>query len=133
MATTDSRRVESSLKKYVLDTNSLIYALNGQAKIPLNHYLVSVITEIELLSYAKLTSSEELIIKAMLDQFEILELTDNIKKRTISMRRSLKLKLPDSIIVATAVKSNAILITSDKQLLNLNIVETIELKDLNIQ
>ncbi len=36
------------MKKYVLDTNSLIYALNDKVKIPLNDYLISIIAEIEL-------------------------------------------------------------------------------------
>lgn len=124
--------MESSLKKYVLDTNSLIYALNGQAKIPLNHYMVSVITEIELLSYTKITDSEDVMVRDMLNQFEILELTTNIKERTISIRKRLKLKLPDSIIVASAIEAGAILVTSDKQLLKLDIMDTVELKNLKI-
>lgn len=124
--------MESSLKKYVLDTNSLIYALNDQAKIPLNHYMVSVITEIELLSYTKITDSEDVMVRDMLNQFEILELTTNIKERTISIRKRLKLKLPDSIIVASAIEAGAILVTSDKQLLKLDIMDTVELKNLKI-
>jgi predicted nucleic acid-binding protein len=115
----------------VLDTNSLIYALNGQVKIPLNHYLVSIITEIELLSYSQLTKHEDEVIRAMLDQFKGISLTNTIKDRTISIRKKFRLKLPDSIIVATAVEFNATLITSDKQLLNLDIVKTIELKSLS--
>lgn len=116
----------------MLDTNSLIYALNGQAKIPLNHYMVSVITEIELLSYTKITDSEDVMVRDMLNQFEILELTTNIKERTISIRKRLKLKLPDSIIVASAIEAGAILVTSDKQLLKLDIMDTVELKNLKI-
>ena len=41
-----------------------------------------------------------------------------------------KIKLPDSIIIATSLKQDAILVTSDKQLLNSDLVKTIELKDL---
>lgn len=116
----------------MLNTNSLIYALNDQAKIPLEHYLVSVITEIELLSYAKLTDSEDMMIRSMLDRFEIVGLTANIKETTISIRKHFKVKLPDSIIVATAIENNATLVTSDKQLLRLDSVETIELKNLKL-
>ena len=104
----------------MLDTNSLIYALNGQAKIPLEYYLVSIITEIELLSYTKLTDSEDMMIRSMLDRFEIVGLTANIKEITISIRKRFKVKLPDSIIVATAIENNATLVTSDKQLLKLD-------------
>lgn len=41
-----------------------------------------------------------------------------------------KIKLPDSIIVATAITQNAILVTFDKQLINSQIVETISLEQL---
>lgn len=92
------------MKKYLLDTNAIIYALNKGFKFPKNIYLVSIITEIEL--------------------------TTNIKEETIKIRQKSKIKLPDSIIIATAIDQNAILITSDKQLINSQIIETIALEQL---
>ncbi|PLY10611.1 MAG: PIN domain nuclease, partial [Sulfurimonas sp.] len=53
-----------------------------------------------------------------------------IKEETIKTRRKSKIKLPDSIIVATAIVQNATLVTSDKQLINSQIVETISLEQL---
>jgi len=118
------------LKKYVLDTNSLIYALNGSVRIPAYDYMVSIITEMELLSYSKLSKKDEDAIKKMLLNFEIATLSIAIKESTIKIRKQYNLKLPDSIIVATAIENKAILVTSDKQLLKLDCVKTIELVQL---
>ncbi|MDK9692941.1 MAG: type II toxin-antitoxin system VapC family toxin [Sulfurimonas sp.] len=113
--------------KYLLDTNTIIYALNQGLKLRDGKYLVSIITEIELLSYAKLTKSDEEILKRLLSQFESIELTKSVKEKTIQIRKESKLKLPDSIIVASALDNDAILVTSDKQLLNAQVVKTVEL------
>ena len=121
------------MKRYLLDTNSIIYAFNEGLKLQGAYYLVSVITEMELLSYSKLTQNDENILKSLLAQFESIELTKNIKERTIQIRKNSKLKLPDSIIVASAIESNAVLVTSDKQLLNAQIVTTIELSQLEVK
>lgn len=133
MAKRNQKRVGSlKLERYVLDTNSLIYALNEQSKIPLNDYFVSVITEIELLSYAKLSVNDELIIKEMLSRFKMIELNESVKEKTIDIRKKYKLKLPDSIIVATAIDNNAVWITSDRQLMKLGIVDSLELKEITL-
>jgi len=118
------------MSKYLLDTNTIIYALNRGLKLQNGKYLVSVITEIELLSYSNLTKSDEEILKRLLSQFESIELTKSVKEKTIQIRKDSKLKLPDSIIVASALDNDAILVTSDKQMLNAQIVKTVELNEL---
>ena len=118
------------MKKYLLDTNSIIYALNSGFKFPLNEYLFSIITEIELLSYSKLSEEDENILKLALSNFQQISITQEIKNKTIEIRKNTKLKLPDSLIVATAIINHSVLVTSDKQLLNTQLVETIELKNL---
>ena len=47
--------MNGAMNKYLLDTNSIIYALNSSFIFPKYEYLISVISEIELLSYSKLT------------------------------------------------------------------------------
>lgn len=118
------------MKTYLLDTNSIIYALNNRCKLPLNEYIVSVITEIELLSYHKLTQEDEKVLSSVLSSFRNINLTNEIKAQTITLRRNNNMKLPDSIIVATAIACDATLVTSDKQLLRLEQISTIEIKDL---
>ena len=118
------------MNRYLLDTNTIIYALNQGVKLPQGRYFISIITEIELLSYAHLTKNDEETLKRLLSQFESIELTNRVKEKTITMRKEAKLTLPDSIIVASALDNDAILVTSDKQLLNANIVKAIELHQL---
>ena len=52
---------------YLLDTNAIINALNLYIKLPLNTYSISIITEMELLSFPKLKESEKNEIKRLLD------------------------------------------------------------------
>jgi len=119
------------MKNYLLDTNSIIYALNSNFIFPKNSYFVSVITEIELFSYHKLTTDEEEVLRQALSNFTNIYLTEDIKNTTIKIRKNFNLKLPDSLIVATALVQNATLVTSDKKLLKLDILKVIELKDLS--
>ena len=104
--------------------------INNGFKFPKHKYLISVITEIELLSYSKLTQNDEYILKQALSNFDNINLTTDIKVGTIKISKQSKIKLPDSLIIATAIIENAILVTSDKQLLNSTLVKSIELKNL---
>jgi predicted nucleic acid-binding protein len=109
-------------KKYLLDTNAALYILGGE--IPLSHlpegeYAVSVVTELGLLSFSKITSIEELVIGQFLQDIQIIELSEEIKKQTILLRKRLSLKLPEAIIVATAIETDSVLITHDKKLLKI--------------
>ena len=119
------------MNRYLLDTNTIIYALNQGTKLPNGRYFISIITEIELLCFAHLTKSDEETLKHLLSQFESIELNNSVKEKTITIRKEAKLKLPDSIIVASALDNDAILVTSDKQLLNAHIVKAIELAQLS--
>ncbi|MDR3300933.1 MAG: type II toxin-antitoxin system VapC family toxin [Spirochaetaceae bacterium] len=81
---------------------------------------ISVITELELLSFSKLDSAAESIILRFLSDLTVMPLTDAIKQKTIAFRRSTNRKLPDSIIAATAIVLGATLITRDNDLLKAN-------------
>lgn len=118
------------MKTYLLDTNTIIYAQNLKLKFPKGKYLISIITEIELLSYDKLSKTDDTNLRKLFSRFEIINISENIKEKTIQIRKNFKFKLPDSLIVATAIENDAILITSDKQLLNSGILNIIDFKDL---
>ena len=45
--------------------------------------------------------------------------SSEVKKETFKLRRAVRLKLPDCIIAATAITLNAVLLTNDKELLDL--------------
>jgi predicted nucleic acid-binding protein len=105
--------------KYLLDTNTVLYILKGDqilANLLYQEILcVSVITEIELLSYKNITRPEEHSIKKFLTEFRKIELDSQIKEKCIEIRKLYGLKVPDSIIAATAIHLNLPLVTSDKQ------------------
>ena len=76
-----SKKLEKSgikVSKYLLDTNSIIYALNSEFKFPRHEYVVSVISEIELLSYDKLSVEDNLMLKDALSCFELIDLTNDV-------------------------------------------------------
>ncbi|GAW86838.1 conserved hypothetical protein [Bathymodiolus platifrons methanotrophic gill symbiont] len=111
------------IMRYLLDTNSIIYILNQNLILKnSNEYHISIITEIELLSYSKLTLLEIDEIKKVLSKFNRIELTETVKDKTIMIRRKSKIKLPDSIIIASTLYYQATLITNDQQLIKTNLV-----------
>lgn len=116
--------------RFLLDTNAILYALAREVKLPKASYLVSVITEIELLSYSQLTQQEEATIKKLIAQFESIELTKVIKEKKIEIRKNSNFKLPDSIIAASALVNDSVLVTADKQLLNSGLIKAITLEEL---
>lgn len=107
--------------RIVLDTNAVLYLLGGRLAEPLPKadFYVSVITEIELLSYPLLNPDDEAEIHAFLDDVTIIDLTEQIKQSAIKLRRQYRFKLPDALIVATAYFLNADLLTNDIKLLNI--------------
>jgi len=97
----------------LLDTNVVLYYLGNRLTntLPIGKYLVSVITEMELLSYPNMSESEELIVRDFLDKITLVGLDNNIKELAIAFRKNYKLKLPDAIVAATAKSLNANLLT----------------------
>jgi predicted nucleic acid-binding protein len=80
---------------------------------------ISVITEIEALSWINPTAGKEKIIQEFINDANILSLTPAIVKQCVLIRRSKKIKTPDAIIVATAVIHNLSIITSDSDFNNI--------------
>lgn len=113
----------------LLDTNAIIYFLNGKFLLN-NEYniFISIISEIELLCYPKITSEEENIIKDFLNNINIINLDKYIKHETIAIKREISIKLPDAIILATAKVNNLILLTQDECILKYNGYKNIEIK-----
>ena len=104
--------------RYCLDTNTAIYFLAGRLAEPLpdGEWLLSVISELELRSYAFASASDERKVSEFIGRIPVVDLTPEIKTLTISLRREKQLKLPDAIVAATANATQAILITNDKRL-----------------
>jgi predicted nucleic acid-binding protein len=104
--------------KLFVDTNIVLYFLKGDPEvvdlISDKDLVISVITEIELLSFPHLTKENEQQIKNLLKDCTILDLRQEVKELTVELRRKYKIKLPDSIIAASAFFQKIPLLTSDK-------------------
>ena len=74
---------------------------------------ISVITEIEALSWINPDKTKEQIVKSFVNDANILSLTPPVVAQCIIIRRSRKIKTPDAIMAATAIVHNLTLISSD--------------------
>lgn len=90
-----------------LDTNIILYLLNGDETLAElldeKQLYISVITELELLTYKGITNEEDIIIKDFVSQCKTININSSIKQETIRIRKTFNMKLPDSIIIATAI------------------------------
>jgi hypothetical protein len=122
---------------YIWDTNAIVHYLqrrypsSGEEfinKVALNHQpVISVITEIELLCWKTAAESDIVVLNNFISNSVIYELDQNIKLKTIEIRRKFKLKLPDAIIAASALVNNHILITNN--LIDFNKVAKLKMID----
>jgi toxin FitB len=95
-------------KNYLIDTNTLlefvseilpINAQNFVANVVNQNFNVSVINRIEVLGHESANSK----LKDFMDLANTFQLTQDVEKQTIELRKQKKIKLPDAIIAATAL------------------------------
>lgn len=120
---------------FLLDTNAVIFLLKNRnfiekIKAIKEIFYISIITEIELLSYPEIKKQEESDIKKFLLKIGIINIDEAIKSKTIEIKRNSSIKLPDALICATAIINKLTLVTDDKQLLNLKGFKILSLKEL---
>jgi len=105
---------------YLLDTNIVIGYLasslpsNGMKTLNAivdDDSIISVITKIETLGFNFKSVSEKLNTEVFVNGSTILNIDDAIVSRTIVLRKTHKIKLPDAIIAATALVHGLILIS----------------------
>jgi predicted nucleic acid-binding protein len=115
-----------------IDTNIVIRYFNGDdickeiisGKIP----VLSIISEIELVSWPRLHPEEYDSLSSFLTECFIVNLSPEIKNETITIRKNHGLKVPDAIIAATAITKSLPLFSSDdifKRIPHLNFVHVI--------
>ena len=111
-------------KRYLLDTNAIIALLQGnQALLQQLKYAewvgISIISQLEFLVFPNLTDADKGYFNKFLQRVDVIGLTIRqlaLIATIIDLRRQYHLKLPDAIIVGTALQYSAILISADKQL-----------------
>jgi predicted nucleic acid-binding protein len=113
---------------FVADTNFLINLHEGHPSvIPFldKTPVVSVISEIELLGWHKISESQKRKLKALLSDCILFELTTDIKSIAISLRQKHKIKVPDFIIAATSIYLQLPIVTSDQGFRNIKGIELV--------
>ncbi|NJR52912.1 MAG: type II toxin-antitoxin system VapC family toxin [Leptolyngbyaceae cyanobacterium CSU_1_3] len=104
--------------QYVLDTNVALYLLGGRLvhPLPVGEFYLSVISEIELLSYPAILEAERLKVQQFLSQVVVIGIDETVKNHTIALRKKYRLKLPDAMVCASALATNSVLLSNDAQL-----------------
>jgi predicted nucleic acid-binding protein len=109
--------------KLLFDTNIFIYHFNNQLTESGTALLregiagegaYSVITRIEVLGYRQSESAESQA-KQLLSELVELPLTSKLAERTIAIRKSLRIKVPDAIIAATALEYSLQLVSRNEE------------------
>jgi predicted nucleic acid-binding protein len=104
--------------RIAIDTSVIINLFNGvkgvRELIEGRELFVSIISEIEVLSFPKLTAQDAVLLKAFLSECYIVDIEPSIKEITIDLRSKFKVKLPDAVIAATAIYYDLPLFTMDK-------------------
>lgn len=108
------------MQPFILDSNILIYHLQGDATIrdalagwipQQNRLFISAITRIEVLASPTMKPEEEDEIQQLLGRFLLLPVDATIADTAARIRRMYRLKLGDSIIAATALLTSSTLVT----------------------
>ncbi len=102
----------------LLDTNIILYYLSGDEKLtPLiedNKLFISIITEIELMGFSGFEKKDLGKVQKFLNFCSVYGISESVKNKAIQLRRSIKLKLPDAIILATGLVLDVPFMTADK-------------------
>ncbi|WP_282784400.1 type II toxin-antitoxin system VapC family toxin [Phaeodactylibacter xiamenensis] len=108
-------------KEFLLDTNTVIYFLNGSFPEPAMDFLekmlnekgsiISIVTKIELLGWQTPNKVHMAVVESLVRKSTIVPLTDLIAEKAILIRRVRKIKLPDAVIAASAILGDYTLIS----------------------
>ena len=102
--------------RLLLDTNILIYLSKKELKLEDfasedDVLFISVITLMEAKGYQFNNNKEETIIDTLCENLIKAYITDDVIETVISLRKKYRIKLPDAIILATAIENNMQVIT----------------------
>ena len=90
----------------LVDTNFLIYLLNGHSSITPylnNNFFISEITEMEMLGVKDLTPSTLKVRTELIENCYIINFNSEIKEIAIRIKQRTAIKLPDAIVAASAM------------------------------
>jgi predicted nucleic acid-binding protein len=123
--------------KYLIDNNVISNYFSGLYSQKATEFLeevmdeipnISIITQIEALSWVNSDKSKEAIIKEFINDSNVIGLDSFVVNRCVKIRRSRKIKTPDAIIAASAIENNLTLITSDADFANIPALKVLDPK-----
>ena len=106
--------------RWLLDSNVLIDALAGlphgvrvlqEARRSDILVVYSAISRIEVLGFPNLSEQEEASVRTLLNEFDEISVSNAVVERTIQIRKSVRIKIPDALIAASAETAQAIVVT----------------------
>lgn len=112
--------------KYLFDTcfilefhkqNDDVLALINEKNIKLSQCAISMINRLEALGYADITSADEETLSYFLSKLKKISVDLSIENKVIDLRKRYKIKLPDAIVLATALVHHLELLTLDTGLM----------------
>lgn len=103
----------------LLDSNIIIYALNNNPNVYSfvneKRLAISFVTEIELLGWKGISSSDQALIADFLKQCLYIDYNYQLRLQTISLKQKYNLKLGDAFIAATSIEFDIPLVSADKE------------------
>jgi predicted nucleic acid-binding protein len=107
--------------RWLLDTNVVIDAFAGREDsvraitsartAGLEWIGYSAVTRLEVIGFPGLIAADELGLRDLLDQFSEAPIDDAVIERAIEIRKSVRIKIPDALVAATALIYEANLVT----------------------
>ena len=114
-------------ERCLLDTNAVVSLLRGHGDLlavtkQARWVGISIITEIEFRAFADLAPEDTQLFADFLERVTVIDLAHQdtrLLDRVITLRRDHRLRLPDAVVVASALVHEARLVTADRHLLGL--------------
>lgn len=113
--------------RYLLDTcfilefhkhNTEVLKIISDKNIHRSHCAISVINRLETLGYSNISADDERNLPILLSGFTKISLDLSIENTVIHLRKRHKIKLPDAIVLATALVHRLELLSLDQGLIN---------------
>jgi predicted nucleic acid-binding protein len=110
-------------RTYLIDSNSIIDFISNKLPLKGMNFVenvvntipnLSIISKMEVLGYPMNSSDEQIFVEFFNDSI-IIQLSEDIVEKTIEIRKTHKINLPDAIIAATAITNNYIIISRNSK------------------
>ena len=116
LQTLQNGKTSFAMSGKLIDTNVLIYLSKKEIEFekvfsPSDELFMSVITYMEVLGYRFTNNEEKHFIESLCKHIPYIELDSEIVEKVIQIKQRHKIKLPDAIILATAIIGGLDLVT----------------------